>query len=58
MVKRLRRNMDIMDTMDDNTCPSAVHTVPARLGDMCSLTCLGELAFNERLYRALGRCYH
>ena len=27
MVKRLRRNMDIMDTMDDNTCSLAVHTV-------------------------------
>ncbi|NMA47849.1 MAG: hypothetical protein GX945_14935 [Lentisphaerae bacterium] len=27
MVKRLRRNMDIMDTMDDNICLPAVHTV-------------------------------
>ncbi|NMA48088.1 MAG: hypothetical protein GX945_16150 [Lentisphaerae bacterium] len=27
MVKRLRRNMDIMDTMDDNTRLPAVHTV-------------------------------
>ncbi|NMA47695.1 MAG: hypothetical protein GX945_14150 [Lentisphaerae bacterium] len=27
MVKRLWRNMDIMDTMDDNTCPLTVHTV-------------------------------
>ncbi|NMA46740.1 MAG: hypothetical protein GX945_09280 [Lentisphaerae bacterium] len=27
MVKRLRRNMDIMDTMDDNTGSLAVHTV-------------------------------
>ncbi|MGI5924812.1 MAG: hypothetical protein ACOX9E_12785 [Lentisphaeria bacterium] len=27
MVKRLRRNMDIMDTMDDNTCSLVVHTV-------------------------------
>ncbi|NMA45104.1 MAG: hypothetical protein GX945_00930 [Lentisphaerae bacterium] len=27
MVKRLRRNMDIMDTMDGNTCLPAVHTV-------------------------------
>ncbi|MGI5923175.1 MAG: hypothetical protein GX945_08010 [Lentisphaerae bacterium] len=31
MVKRLRRNMDIMDTMDDNTCPLAVHTVHSSL---------------------------
>ncbi|NMA47443.1 MAG: hypothetical protein GX945_12865 [Lentisphaerae bacterium] len=27
MVKRLRRNMDIMDTMDDNASSPAVHTV-------------------------------
>ncbi|NMA45322.1 MAG: hypothetical protein GX945_02050 [Lentisphaerae bacterium] len=27
MVKRLRRNMDILDTMDDNTCLPAVHIV-------------------------------
>ncbi|NMA47253.1 MAG: hypothetical protein GX945_11905, partial [Lentisphaerae bacterium] len=27
MVKRLRRNMDIMDTMDDNACSPAVHIV-------------------------------
>ncbi|MGI5925489.1 MAG: hypothetical protein ACOX9E_16220 [Lentisphaeria bacterium] len=27
MVKRLRRNMDIMNTMDDNACSPAVHTV-------------------------------
>ncbi|NMA46356.1 MAG: hypothetical protein GX945_07330 [Lentisphaerae bacterium] len=41
MVKRLRRNrdiMDAMDTMDDNTCSLAVHTVHSSLRERQSST--------------------
>ncbi|MGI5923836.1 MAG: hypothetical protein ACOX9E_07825 [Lentisphaeria bacterium] len=45
MVKRLRRNMDIMDTMDamdDNTCSLAAHTVHSSLREQ-------QLSTSDRL---------